>query len=303
MYKLTRLAAAVLAALSLATTALAADAPAAADNPTLVTINGTALTLKDFNNYARLLANANPPPEAKNIMRELINRELLVQAAKTSELEKEKLFQEKMDELRYGLMSQYTLRRYVEDHPVSEDQIKADYERRIKEIPIQKEYKARHILLDSEDEAKAIAQELKQGKNFEELAKEKSLDKSSGAQGGDLGWFKKDAMVKPFSDAVAALEKGKLSDPVQSNFGWHVILLEDARDGQPEIPAFDTVKDRIKQLLQMEMAAKYVDELRNQAKIEVTEAGKAKEAEKPAEKPQAPAGQPKADKGHDGHQH
>lgn len=301
MYKLTRLAAAVLAALSLATTALAADAPAAADNPTLVTINGTALTLKDFNSYARLLASSseNAAPDAKAVMRELINRELMVQAGKKRDFDKEKLFQDKMEELRYSLMSEYTLHRYVEDNPISEEQVKVDYERRVKEMPRPTEYKARHVLVKTEDEAKAVLQDIKDGKKFEDIAKEKSQDKGSAAKGGDLGWFKKDMMVKPFADAVAALEKGKLSEPVQSNFGWHVIQVEDSRVAELEIPGFDAVKDRLKQIMQMEMAAKYVDELRTKAKIELTEAGTAKEAEKPAEKPQqAPATEPKTDKSH-----
>ena len=129
-----------------------------------------------------------------------------------------------------------------------------------------KEYKARHILVKTEDEAKAVVKQLDDGSDFAKLAKEKSTG-PSGKTGGDLGWFRPQQMVPPFSDAVAAMKKNTYTKkPVKTQFGWHVIKLEDLRDVQP--PKFEDIKDQVKTIVQTKRVQKYVKSLRDKAKID-----------------------------------
>jgi peptidyl-prolyl cis-trans isomerase C len=129
-----------------------------------------------------------------------------------------------------------------------------------------REYHARHILVDDKAKADAITKELQAGGDFAKLAEKNSKD-PSGKNGGDLGWFTLDTMVKPFSDAVSVLEPGQMTQlPVQSQFGWHVIKLEESRAGAA--PSFDEVKDRVKMLVQRKKLQTYLEELRKNAKIE-----------------------------------
>jgi len=173
---------------------------------------------------------------------------------------------------------------------VSEEAIQKEYETAIAAMK-GKEYKASHILVDSEDKAKEVIAELKKGGNFAELAKEKSSD-SSAANGGDLGWFTPSMMVPPFAQAVAKMEKGKFSEePVQTPFGWHVILLEDSRAATP--PSLTELKPQIQQMLQSKMVNDYLEKLRSGAKIEVKEI-QVSEAKPATAKPAAPEADPKA---------
>jgi peptidyl-prolyl cis-trans isomerase C len=145
--------------------------------------------------------------------------------------------------------------------------------------------------VDSEDKAKDVIAELKKGGNFAELAKTKSSD-SSAANGGDLGWFTPSMMVPPFAEAVAKMEKGKTSEqPVQTPFGWHVILLEDVRDATP--PSMDELKPQITQMLQSKMVNDYLEKLKSGAKIEVKEIQVSEV--KPAATPEAAKEEKKAD--------
>jgi peptidyl-prolyl cis-trans isomerase C len=155
------------------------------------------------------------------------------------------------------------------------------YDDATKQMTTEKEVRARHILVESEDDAKAILGELKKGADFEQLAKQKSKD--SGANGGDLGYFTKDQMVPEFSEVAFRLEKGQLSDPVKSQFGWHIIKVEDKRDRS--IPEFDKVKDQLESYVSRKAQADLVGKLRADAKIE--------RLEQPAPGPAAPAAEPK----------
>lgn len=153
---------------------------------------------------------------------------------------------------------------YVRTHPITDDLVKKEYENVRAQLG-DKEYKVRHILVEKEDEAKAVIERLKKEK-FEEVAKV-SKDPGSKDKGGDLGWANKAAYVKPFSDAMQKLEKGKLTDPaVKSDFGWHVIQLEDVRE--LKLPGFDEAKPQITQRLQQQMVQKHIDQLRAKAKVE-----------------------------------
>jgi peptidyl-prolyl cis-trans isomerase C len=160
------------------------------------------------------------------------------------------------------------------------------YEERLKAMPTEEEVHARHILVSTEDEAKALIAELKKGAAFDKLAKEKSTDKASGAEGGDLGWFKKSDMVKEFADAAFALKKGELTDnPVKTQFGYHVIKLEDRRQAPP--PTFEELQDQIREELARETVTQILDQLRAGAKIEKFNIDGSK-AEPQAAKPAVP---------------
>jgi len=155
---------------------------------------------------------------------------------------------------------------YLERNPVTEDTLKKEYER-IKTQLGGREYKARHILVESENEAKDVIAQLKKGASFEKLAAERSKDTGTKDKGGDLDWSVPGNYVKPFGDALAKLKKGQMTDaPVQSNFGWHVIRLEDERAYQA--PAYDAVKQNLQRSLQQQMVQKMLAELRSKAKVE-----------------------------------
>jgi peptidyl-prolyl cis-trans isomerase C len=130
-----------------------------------------------------------------------------------------------------------------------------------------KEYKARHILVEKEDQAKAIIANLKKGAKFEDIAKKQSKDPGSGANGGDLDWSGADSYVPEFSQAMVKLNKGQVTDkPIKTQFGWHVIRLDDVRT--PQLPAFDQVKPQLQQQMSQQKLAKFQEELRAKAKIE-----------------------------------
>jgi peptidyl-prolyl cis-trans isomerase C len=149
---------------------------------------------------------------------------------------------------------------------VTDQEIKAEYDKFAAQNS-GKEYKARHILVEKEDKAKAIIAQLKKGGKFEDIAKKESKDPGSGAKGGDLDWANPGNYVKEFSEALAALTKGKMTEtPVKTQFGYHIIRLDDIRDAQ--LPKFEDVKPQIAQQLQQQKIGKFQEELRAKAKIE-----------------------------------
>lgn len=156
---------------------------------------------------------------------------------------------------------------FMKKNPVTDADIKAAYEEYKKELG-DKEYSARHILVKTEAEAKDITAQIKKGGDFAKIAKEKSLDPGSKEKGGDLGWFSAAGMVKPFSDAITTLKKGELTtEPVQTQFGWHVIKLVDTRATQ--VPSYDKVKSGLERTLQQRKLEKMMLGLKEKAKIEV----------------------------------
>ncbi len=145
--------------------------------------------------------------------------------------------------------------------------LRARYDQQIASLPPEEEVNARHILVKTEDEAKAIIAELKKGGDFAKIAKEKSTDTGSGSQGGELGWFKKGDMVSEFADAAFALKKGEVSTaPVKTQFGFHVIKLEDRRPAKP--PTFEDMEEDLRVQMEREIGAAMIDEMRGKAKIE-----------------------------------
>ena len=149
---------------------------------------------------------------------------------------------------------------------VTEQAMRKVYDDAVKQMSGDEEVRARHILVPTEAEAKGILTDLKKGGNFETIAKEKSKDPGAAAQGGDLGYFTKDQMVPEFAEVAFKLQKGALSDPVKTQFGWHIIKVEDKRSKSP--PPFEQVKDQVETFVMRKAQAEYVGKLREAAKVE-----------------------------------
>lgn len=266
------------AAIALATTACtkpAEDAPkpgSAAAKPaatTVVTVNGKKIDSEMVDTFL-LAVTGKPAAEATKEQRDtlvdqLVSMTLAAQAAEKDGLAKDADVQSRIDLLRTQILAEAASDKYAKSHPVSDDEVKKEYDSQVAMMP--KEYKARHILVEKKETAESIIRELDAGGDFAKLAKSESKDPGSAANGGDLGWFPAQSMVKPFSDALATLEKGATTkSPVQTQYGWHVIQLEDTR--APEAPAFDDVKEQVKMLAQRKNLQAYLDELRKTAKIQ-----------------------------------
>lgn len=199
------------------------------------------------------------------IVNKLISSELVVQEAQKQGLDKQPDYIAKEELLRRELLVNTYIENFLKKTTVSEADLKSEYEK-FKQQVGDKEFSARHILVSTEAEAKDVIAQLGKGGDFAKLAKEKSKDPGSKDKGGDLGWFPPAAMVKPFSDAVGTLKKGQVTPtPVQTQFGWHVIKLEDTRTAQP--PAYDKVKDNLKKQVQQRNLEKMLSDLRAKAKI------------------------------------
>ena len=199
-------------------------------------------------------------PELRAAVRDELNtRELLVREAKKQGLEKNATIETEMDLTSQTVLVRALMADYLKAHPVSDEALHKEYDI-IKTQIGDKEYKVKHILVENEAEAKDVIVLLQKGEKFEKLA-ERSKDTGSKINGGDLDWNAPANFVKPFSDAVVATPKGKYTTtPVQTQFGWHVIMVEDVRDAK--IPPFDEVKQQLAQRMQGQVVESYVKELR-----------------------------------------
>ena len=252
-------------------TKAAAGAGAEAKKATVVaTVNGEKLSSELFDTFVQAVTAGNtqePPTDEQKaqMLDQLINMTLAAQAAGKESLEKDPKVAARLELLRTQILAEAASEKYVKAHPVSETELKAEYDAQIAGMP--KEYKARHILVEKKETADSIIRELQAGGDFSKLATEESKDPGSAKNGGDLGWFNAQTMVKPFADAVAALEKGKYTEtPVQSEFGFHVILLDDVRSA--EAPPFDQVKPQVEMFVQRKKLQEYLDSLRKTANIQ-----------------------------------
>jgi peptidyl-prolyl cis-trans isomerase C len=204
------------------------------------------------------------PQVRARITEELTHRELMMREAKKKGMDKDAGMKVQMDLAAQNVMLRAFVQDYMKAHPVSDDELKKDYEG-IKAQLGDKEYKVRHILVEKEDEAKDIIAQLQKGEKFEKLA-ERSKDEGSKVKGGDLDWNSPANFVKPFSDAMVGLTKGKFTPlPVQSQFGWHVIQLDDVRAAK--VPTFEEVKQNLQQQSQSKVLDKLIRELRAKAGI------------------------------------
>ena len=219
----------------------------------------------DFMLKERLAQGAPDTPELRNAIREELNtRELLVREAKKSNLDKNADIKNQMDLAGQTVLVRAYVSDWLKKNPIPDSELRKEYDA-IKSQMGDKEYKVKHILVEKEDEAKDIIAQLQKGAKFDELAKQ-SIDPGSKDKGGDLGWASAGNFVKPFSDALTALAKGKYTEtPVKSEFGYHVIELEDTRP--LNAPAFEELKPRLLQQAQGEQINKMVEELRGKAKV------------------------------------
>lgn len=205
------------------------------------------------------------PELRKAVREELARREILVQAAQAKGIDKKADVQTQVEMARQQVVIGAYLQDFVKNNPPTEQQIRQEYEA-IKARVGDKEYKARHILVQKEEEAKAIITKLNKGEKFDDLAKQ-SLDPGSKERGGDLGWSTPAAYVKPFADALVTLQRGSYTkEPVKTDFGFHVILLEDSRE--LKLPTYDEAKPQISQRMAQQIVEKHVNDLRSKAKVQ-----------------------------------
>ena len=246
-------------------TKAAKSAPGAASG---LTVNGVVIpkAYVDAMNREREASGQPSSPEVANAIRdELINREILSQAARKKGVDKEGTVAAQMDMARQAVLIRAYFDDFIKANPISDAQLKANFDAALAQAG-SKEYKARHILVDSEDEAKTIIANLGRGESFEKLAKEKSKDTGSKDNGGDLDWGPAGRYVPEFGNALKALAKGGMTaTPVKSPFGYHVIRLDDVRD--MKVPAFEEVKENIRQRAQQEQVSALVKSLREKASI------------------------------------
>lgn len=249
--------------------AAAPAATAAAVSPSVATVNGTEISTELYNMFLQAVTGkpaAEVPADVKTqMLDQLINMTLAAQSAEKDGLDKTPEVKARADLLHAQILAEAASDKYIKAHPVSESEVRAEYDTQVAAMP--KEFKARHILVETKELADSVIRELAAGGDFAKLAKAESKDPGSAKNGGDLGWFSGTSMVKPFSDAVAALQKGETTKaPVQTQYGWHVIQLEDVR--QPEAPKFEDVKKQVEMIAQRKKLQAYLDELRKTAKIQ-----------------------------------
>ena len=257
-------------------------------NPVLAKVNGSEIRQSDVTlaeeELGPSLAQMDPATKKENVLAFLIDMKIVAKAAEAKKIEDRDDFKSRLAFARNRLLMDSLLA--VEGKAATTDEaMKKVYEDASKQISGEQEVHARHILVETEDEAKAIEEELKKGADFAELAKKKSKDPGA-SDGGDLGFFTKDQMVPEFSTVAFALEPGKISDPVKSQFGWHIIKVEGKRT--KTFPPFEQVKDQAARFVAQKAQTALIASLRDKAKIERFD-----EAAKPAD-PAAPAEPPAA---------
>ena len=252
--------------------AAAATVPAA---KMLVAVNGQPVTDADVLAFNALQGNKMPLNTEQGqmqVMNQLINTALVAQVATAGNLQDNPQVAAAIKMATMQVLAEVQINNYLASQPVTDEELKAAYAEKFGPDKLT-EFKARHILVKEEQEAKDVIKALDEGKDFAEMAKEKSLDPSK-SNGGDLGWIGRGQVVESFGDAMAKQEKGKHSTtPVQTQFGWHIILVEDSRPQVP--PKMEDVKQQFHTLIQQQRLSAYIDGLRKTAKIEVAGAPEA----------------------------
>jgi peptidyl-prolyl cis-trans isomerase C len=237
-------------------------------NPVLAKVNGAEIRQSDMaiaeEELGPSLEKMDPATRQENLLAFLIDMKIVSKAAEDKKVGDSDEFKKKLAFARNRLLMDQLLANEGKA-ATTDEAMKKVYDDAAKQIAGEQEVRARHILVETEDEAKAVKAELDKGADFAELAKKKSKDPGA-ADGGDLGFFTKDQMVPEFSAVAFALEPGKISDPVKSQFGWHIIKVEEKRNRKP--PEFDQVKAQIESYVTRKAQADYVAKLREGAKVE-----------------------------------
>ena len=279
------------AAASVLAIALFASVPLRAEdaNPVLAKVNGAEIRQSDValaeEELGPSLAQMDPATKKDNVLAFLIDMKIVAKAAEDKKIEDRPDFKARLGFARNRLLMDNLLA--AEGKAATTDEaMKKVYDEAAKQIEGEQEVHARHILVETEDEAKTIKAELTKGADFAELAKKKSKDPGA-ADGGDLGFFTKEQMVPEFSTVALSLEPGKISDPVKSQFGWHIIKVEEKRNRKA--PDFEQVKSQIETYVIRKAQAEYVAKLRESAKVERVDQASNEPAKQPADSKMAPA--------------
>jgi peptidyl-prolyl cis-trans isomerase C len=244
------------------------EAPASTSDPVIARVNGVDIKQSDLalaeEDVGADMQAASPEAKREHLISYLADIIMVTQAADKKNLADNPDFKRRLAFLRSKLLMGYELQEEAKT-ALTDEALKQTYDEAVKSMSGQEEVRARHILVEGEDEAKAIIEQLKGGADFAKLAKEKSKDPGA-AEGGDLGYFTKDQMVPEFADVAFKMYPGQLSNPVKTQFGWHVIKVEDKRTKQP--PEFEKVKDQIEAYLARKAQSDFIAKLRQSAKVE-----------------------------------
>jgi len=244
--------------------------PVHAADPVVARVNGVEIKQSDLDFAASevgpRLGAVRPDDRNRILLQFVIENELMAGAGEKENLDETDTFDKRVAYHRRRALRDAYFDKNVTGG-VTEAEAKKVFEDNIAKVKPEQEIKARHILVDTEDEAKAVKAELDGGADFAKLAAEKSKDKN--AEGGDLGYFTRGQMLKPFEDAAFALDVGQISDPVKTSFGWHIIEVQEKRD--QKLPTFEDVKDPIMSQLVMRKAQTVVSGLRSEADIEIVD--------------------------------
>ena len=243
---------------------------AAPASPAIATVNGSDISRNEYDVYVKSLLQGKPqteltPEQKTQVLDEMITMQLISEQAVKDGLDKDSDVAARLQVLRMRVLADAESQKYLKGKEPTDAELHAEYDTAVAGLD-KTEYHARHILVDSKEKAQALIKKIKGGAKFEDVAKAESSDNSK-TNGGDLGWFTAARMVKPFSDAVKGLKKGEMtSEPVQTQYGYHIIKLEDTRDVAP--PPFDQVKAQVSNGVVQKKLQTYVEELKKTAKIE-----------------------------------
>lgn len=243
----------------------------ASAEPPVARVNGQPISREFFDFYVKGVSGKDAQEitaeQREQLLDNLVRAEVVAQQASRDGLDKQSETASLLQMARLNVLQQAASESFLKDKAPTEQELRAEYETQIAALPRQ-EYRASHILVATEDFARRLIVQLQKGAKFADLAKRESMD-SSKDNGGDLGWFTPDRMVKPFADAVVQLKPGEFtSTPVQTQYGWHVIRLDDTRELAP--PQFEEVRQRLEQIVQSKKFRAYSDELLKSAKVEKT---------------------------------
>jgi peptidyl-prolyl cis-trans isomerase C len=243
--------------------------PAFAEDKSAALVNGVSIPQARVDLRVKIAVTqgqADSPELRKAIREDMISLEVLAQAAKKKGLDNDPEVIQQTELAKQSVLVSAFVQDYTKNHQISDDQLKQEYDK-LKANLGKSEYNVSHILVETEDEAKAIIAQLGKKGKFDKIAKAKSKDAGSAERGGSLGWAVPSNFVPPFANAVLSLKKGTYTkEPVKSQFGWHIIKLDDVRD--LKVPSFEELKPQIQQRLQQQSIQEYIADLRSKAKIE-----------------------------------
>ncbi len=266
--------------LATGTLVLTAEEKAATD-VVIATVNGDKIMKSTLDGYLTVLSKQSKAPANKQAaLDDLIATEIALQEAKKTDILERPASKKAISDFTRNVLLKTWTKEKIDKFEISDEEVKAAYDERVTKLA-SKEFNARHILVATEDEAKTIIKELDDGGDFEKLAKEKSTG-PSGSNGGSLGWFKAKTMVPAFANAVKAMKNGDVSkEPVKTQFGFHVIKVEDNRDAK--LPTLDSLKAQLKRVISQKKMLGFMTDLKKTADVKITLPEEPAEAEKPKE--------------------